>query len=185
MKKRGEPWLGMTRQGGLWWGGVWVILFLLLLAGDARGDVYVYRGLGGVWSSGLGEACAFLERKGIKCRFGEEPKPNGKPIVLVGHSMGGGTAINYAMAMKVHTVILLDPVGSAFAISARTILVQSAGWNSQPPNGAIVVHCRDCSHTSLDDNEGIQYMIIREAVSAHAGYVAPAVEEKKTWRRRR
>jgi pimeloyl-ACP methyl ester carboxylesterase len=168
-----------------------LLLILALCVGGpaAKADVYVYKGLGGIWSSGLTDACEFLAKKGIKCHFGEEPKPNGKPIVLVGHSMGGGSAINYAMSMKVATVILLDPVGSAAQLSARTILVQSASWNSQPPNGAIVVHCRDCSHTSLDDNEGIQFLIIREAVNAHAAVAqavvpAPTVT-KKYWRRRR
>jgi pimeloyl-ACP methyl ester carboxylesterase len=101
------------------WIAMLAAILLLSLPADAastryRGDVYMLRGFGDVFSEGLDQLGADFVKAGIPVRvvghqnwkgaakaiIANQKKSGPKPVVLIGHSLGANNAIRVAQHLK-------------------------------------------------------------------------------------
>ncbi|MGE4371880.1 MAG: thioesterase domain-containing protein [Xanthobacter sp.] len=124
---------------------LFAVLFLCMAVQPAAakpakraGHVYLFRGLGNVFSFGMDELAEKLEARGIEASVynhtswqsvadqasAESRRNKGAPIILIGHSLGADAAIQAAerltaMGTPPRLVVTFDPVGVSTVGKAR------------------------------------------------------------------
>jgi thioesterase domain-containing protein len=110
-------------------------------------------------------------------------RPMHQPVILVGHSLGGDTAVEIANELntlehsfrKVNLLATLDSFGFNNDIIPQNVernlnfIGHKSLWLNDGPNIArntheteVINELRDEQHTELDDSEQIQYNILKE-----------------------
>jgi LysM domain len=171
-------------------------------AGEPRGRAYLFRGLIGLIDWGMDELAARVAKSGVQANIDShltwssmanqaiaDYRRDPKPISVVGHSIGGDAAVQFAEALgaahvPVALLITYDPNRSAHSIPANVEryidLYQSSnilgGGDLGPGRGFhghyAAFNLKDRSeiiHVNMDKFEGIQAQIAVKIRSAAAG----------------
>ena len=171
-------------------------------AGEPRGRAYLFRGLIGLIDWGMDELAARVAKSGVQANINShltwssmanqaiaDYRRDPKPISVVGHSIGGDAAVQFAEALgaahvPVALLITYDPNRSAHSIPANVEryidLYQSSnilgGGDLGPGRGfhghyaAFNLKDRpEIIHVNMDKFEGIQAQIAAKIRSAAAG----------------
>jgi pimeloyl-ACP methyl ester carboxylesterase len=165
-------------------------------------NVYLLRGIADVFSRGLDSMGATLVRRGIDARvvnhsswariaqqiIADRKRHRGRPVVLVGHSLGANAAIRIAERLQRANI----PVGYIATLAATNpdpipsnvrrvdnYYFKSGGWGVKivgDPNFSGTLRNRDLSgtegtgHFNLDDQPAIQREVLRNVARyARAG----------------
>ncbi len=177
-------------------------------AAEPRGRAYLFRGLIGLIDWGMDELAGRINRTGVAANIGShldwssvanqaisDYRRDPKPISVVGHSIGGDAAVQFAEALgaarvPVALLITYDPNRSAHSIPANVEryidLYQSSnilgGGDLGPGRGFhghyAAFNLKDRAeivHVNMDKFEGIQAQLAAKIRSASAGGAGEAV----------
>ncbi|WP_197028208.1 lipase family protein [Bosea sp. 117] len=163
--------------------------------------VYLMRGLANVFSYGMDDLAAKLNAAGVPATVGpytewptmanlaaEQSAANGRtrtPVIVIGHSLGAGTAIDMAnnlvaRGVPVPLVVTFDPVAPATASTkiGRVVNYYQAGGSGKPVAG------RNVNNVDLTGVPNLGHFNIDKAANLHAQVLAMIVRSKPPVARR-